>query len=252
MPKGHFAGLWILRGGTSPSNALIFAPQQRIEEVLEKRAVELGAEVRRGHTVIGLDQDDSGVTIAVEGPGGPYDLHAEWLVGCDGGRSAVRKMAGFAFPGLDGIMTGHQAIADFDDPDFFPMGWHRTEHGMIARGPMPKRVFTAEFDGPPADRDAPISREEVQESVRRVSGTSVTITAVHSVTRFTDNTRQASAYRLSAGRVFTSAWATRSTWAGSSPRPRAAGRPRDCWTPTRPSAIRSRSAYCTTHGRRWR
>jgi 2-polyprenyl-6-methoxyphenol hydroxylase-like FAD-dependent oxidoreductase len=199
MPKGHFAGLWILRGGSSSSTGLIFAPQQRIEEVLEKRAVELGAEVRRGHNVVGLDQDDSGVTIAVEGTGGPYDLHTEWLVGCDGGRSAVRKMAGFAFPGLDGIMTGYQAIADFDDPDFFPMGWHRTEHGMIARGPMPKRVLTVEFDGPPADRDAPITREELQESVRRVSGTDVTITAVHSVTRFTDNTRQAPTYRL--GRV---------------------------------------------------
>jgi 2-polyprenyl-6-methoxyphenol hydroxylase-like FAD-dependent oxidoreductase len=195
VPKGHFAGLWILRGGSSSSTSLVFAPQQRIEEALEKRAVELGAEVRRGHTVVGLDQDDSGVTIAVEGPGGPYDLHAGWLVGCDGGRSAVRKMAGLAFPGLDGIMTGYQAIVDFDDPDFFPMGWHWTERGMIARGPMPKRVLTAEFDGPPADRDAPITREELQESVRRVSDTSVTITAVHSVTRFTDNTRQASTYR---------------------------------------------------------
>jgi 2-polyprenyl-6-methoxyphenol hydroxylase-like FAD-dependent oxidoreductase len=199
MPKGHFAGLWILRGGSSSSTPLVFAPQQRIEEVLEERAVALGAEVRRGHTVAGLDQDESGVTVAVEGPDGTYDLRAEWLVGCDGGRSAVRKMAGFAFPGLNGIMTGRQAVADFDDPDFFPMGWHRTEHGMIARGPMPQRVFTAEFDGPPADRDAPITREEVQEAVRRVSGTSVTITAVHSVTRFTDNTRQASTYRL--GRV---------------------------------------------------
>jgi 2-polyprenyl-6-methoxyphenol hydroxylase-like FAD-dependent oxidoreductase len=199
MPKGHFAGLKILRGGSSPSSPPILAPQQRIEEALEKRAVELGAEVRRGHSVVGLDQNDDGVTIAVEGPAGPYDLHAGWLVGCDGGRSTVRKLAGFAFPGLDGIITGYQAIADFDDPDFFPLGWHRTEHGLMVRGPIPKRVFTAQFDGPPADRDAPITREELQAAVRRVSGTSVTVTAVHSVTRFTDNTRQATTYRL--GRV---------------------------------------------------
>src|SRR5262245_64374543 len=92
-------------------------------------------------------------------------------------------------------MTGHQAIADVDDPDFFPMGWHRTEHGLMVRGPMPQRMLTAQFDGPPADRDAPITREELQAAVRRVSGTDVTITAVHSVTRFTDNTRQAETYR---------------------------------------------------------
>ncbi|HZE34374.1 MAG TPA: FAD-dependent monooxygenase [Actinoallomurus sp.] len=73
------------------STALVFAPQQRIEEVLEKRAVELGVEVRRGHAVLGLEQDDCRVTVAVEGPGGAYDLRAEWLVGCDGGRSTVRN-----------------------------------------------------------------------------------------------------------------------------------------------------------------
>jgi len=195
MPRGHFAGLWILRGGSVATSALVLAPQQRIEEALEQRAVSLGSSIRRGHAVTGLSQDSSGVTVAVEGPDGPYDLRAGWLVGCDGGRSAVRKAAGFAFPGLDGVITGHQAIADFDDPDFFPMGWHRTEHGLMVRGPMPQRVLTVEFDGPPADRDTPITREELQASVRRVSGTDVTITAVHSATRFTDNTRQAPTYR---------------------------------------------------------
>lgn len=198
MPRGHFAGLWILRGGSS-SSAFVFAPQQRIEEVLEERAISLGAEIRRGHAFAGLDQDDSGVTVTIDGPDGPYDLRVGWLVGCDGGRSPVRKAAGFAFPGLDGIITGHQAIADFDDPDFFPMGWHRTPQGLMVHGPMPQRVLTVEFDGPPVSRDAPISLAELQASVRRVSGTSVTITAVHSVTRFTDNTRQASSYRR--GRV---------------------------------------------------
>jgi 2-polyprenyl-6-methoxyphenol hydroxylase-like FAD-dependent oxidoreductase len=199
LPKGHFAGLWILRGGSVATTALVMAPQQRIEEALEQRAFSLGAEIRRGHTVTGLGQDAAGVTVRAEGPDGPYDLRAGWLVGCDGGRSPVRKAAGFAFPGLDGIITGHQAIADFDDPDFFPMGWHRTERGLMVRGPMPQRVLTVEFDGPPADRDSPITREELQASVRRVSGTEVTITAVHSATRFTDNTRQATTYRT--GRV---------------------------------------------------
>ncbi|GAB3957636.1 FAD-dependent monooxygenase [Actinoallomurus acanthiterrae] len=197
--RGHFAGLWILRGGTTPAEAPIIAGQQVIEAALEKRAIELGADVRRGHALTGLDQDGTGVTIAVEGPDEPYELRAGWLVGCDGGRSAVRKLTGFAFPGDDGVITGHQALVEVDDPDFFPRGWHRTEHGLLARGPMPQRVLAVEFDGPPVDRSAPITQEELQASLRRLSGTDVTVTAVHSATRFTDNTRQAETYR--AGRV---------------------------------------------------
>ena len=196
MPQGHFAGLWILRGGSAPTS-LVLAPQQRIEEALEKRAVSLGVSIRRGHVFSGLEPDSSGVTVTITGPDGPYSLRTGWLVGCDGGRSPVRKAAGFDFPGLDGIITGHQALADFDDPDFFPLGWHRTPQGLMVHGPSPQRVLTVEFDGPPVSRE--VSLEELQASVRRVSGTSVTLTAVHSVTRFTDNTRQASSYRI--GRV---------------------------------------------------
>ncbi|MDN3352847.1 FAD-dependent monooxygenase [Actinomadura sp. DC4] len=195
-PTGHFAGLWVLRGGSAPAS-LVMAPQQRIEEALEKRALSLGVAIRRGHSFTGLDRDDAGVTVSLSGPDGPYEVRTGWVIGCDGGRSPVRKAAGFAFPGLDGVTTGHQALADFDDPDFFPMGWHRVPHGLMVRGPHPQRVLTLEFDGPPASRA--VSQAELQESVRRVSGTSVTITAVHSVTRFTDNTRQAPSYR--AGRV---------------------------------------------------
>ncbi|GAA4640297.1 FAD-dependent monooxygenase [Actinoallomurus vinaceus] len=196
---GHFAGLWILRGGSYSGGAPILTPQQALESALEKHAAELGVAVRRGHALTRLDQDDHGVALTVEGPEGPYELRVGWLVGCDGGRSAVRKMTGFAFPGLDGVTTGHQALADFDEPDFFPFGWQRTAHGMLVRGPVPQRVMTLEFDGPPVDRSAPVTREELQASVRRLSGTDVTVTAVHSATRFTDNTRQADTYRI--GRV---------------------------------------------------
>jgi hypothetical protein len=65
---------------------------------------------------------------------------------------------------------------------------------------MPGRIVTVEFDEPPADRDAPVTAGELQESLRRTSGVDVTITRVLSATRWTDNTRLAATYRN--GRVF--------------------------------------------------
>jgi hypothetical protein len=127
-------------------------------------------------------------------------MKSAYLVGCDGGRSTVRKLAGFEFPGTDPTLTGYQAIVELDHPErLLPLGWRRTAKGVLAYGPIPGRVFVAEFDGPPPDRNAPITVEEVQASLRRVSGADVTITAMKTATRFTDNARQATTYRL--GRV---------------------------------------------------
>jgi 2-polyprenyl-6-methoxyphenol hydroxylase-like FAD-dependent oxidoreductase len=70
---------------------------------------------------------------------------------------------------------------------------------MLAYGPIPGRICLVEVDGPPPDRNAPVTIEEVQGSLRRVSGADVTITAMKTATRFTDNARQATTYRL--GRV---------------------------------------------------
>ena len=65
-------------------------PQARLERLLDERARELGADVRRGHEVIGVSQDDATVTADVRGPDGPYQVTARYLVGCDGPRSRVR------------------------------------------------------------------------------------------------------------------------------------------------------------------
>jgi hypothetical protein len=78
-------------------------------------------------------------------------------------------------------------------------GWNRTDRGVYAHGPLPGRILTVEFGGPPTDREAPVTAEELQRSLHHVSGVDVTITAVHAATRFTDNARQATSYRL--GRV---------------------------------------------------
>jgi 2-polyprenyl-6-methoxyphenol hydroxylase-like FAD-dependent oxidoreductase len=200
MPKAfpgarHFASMFVLR----PEAPDILAPQQLLEQELAERAAELGVEVRRGHQVTDFTQDEGGVTVAVSGPDGPYEVRGSWLAGCDGGRSTVRKLSGIGFPGTDGVTTGYRAFAEVDDPHFHLPGWFRKDRGLLVYEESPPRFITLEFDGPPADRNAPITAEELQGALRRLSGTWVTVTALGAITRFTDNARQAETYR--SGRV---------------------------------------------------
>ncbi|HEX7302313.1 FAD-dependent monooxygenase [Lentzea sp.] len=165
---GHFAGLFKLDG-----LPLVMLSQQALEHILETRAVELGVEIRRGVGVTDLD------------------LGSEYVVGCDGGRSTVRGLAGFDFPGTGPTLTGYQAVVDLDGD--VPHGWHRTPTGIHAFGPLKGRIMLIEFDGPPASRD--VSRAGLEAALRRVSGLDVRITRVHTATTWTDNTRQATTYR---------------------------------------------------------
>lgn len=210
VPVGHFAGLWVLRGAPEIRTMPVFAMQRDLEVVLERHARDVGAVILRGHEVVaveqgalpdgarrdqGPDDEGGGVRVTAVRGGTTTELTARYLVGCDGGRSLVRQLAGFEFPGTDATITGMQAIVSIAEPSPLQKGWHRTERGMIVSGPDPRRVLTVEFDGPPADRTAPVTRQEVEARLRRVSGTDVTVTALHTGTRWTDHTRQVSTYR---------------------------------------------------------
>ena len=181
--------------GRGPAAAYGVITMQSLETLLSNRAADLQAEIRRGVGLTAFSADDSGVTVYA----GETVVRSGWLVGCDGGRSTVRKLAGFEFPGTDPEICGYSATVEFADPEKLSFGWMRTAKGAYVNGPMPGRILTVEFDGPPKDRDAPITLEELQTSLRKVSGTDATLTAVHAATRWTDNARQASTYRL--GRV---------------------------------------------------
>jgi hypothetical protein len=112
----------------------------------------------------------------------------------------VRRLAGIGFPGTDPELTGYQALVDIADPSPLTDGWTWSARGAYRYGPQPGRVATVEFDSPPADRSTPVTLEAVQAALRRISGTDVTLTALRAApTRWTDNTRQAAAYR--SGRV---------------------------------------------------
>ena len=195
QPGGHFSALFLIDQSLQrdPERHMRAVSQEALERILAVRASELGIEIRRGVSLEGFEQDDGGVTMHTSA--GP--LRARYLVGCDGGRSRVRKLAGFEFPGTDPTITGYQVAAEFDAPERLTKGWQRTPRGLIASAPG--RVFTAEFDGPPADRDAPITQAEVEAAIQRVSGTDVKILSLTTATRWSDNARQATTYRK--GRV---------------------------------------------------
>lgn len=197
---GHFAGI-LLDGNKiefgndrfrlpGPSATGGIVSLAGLEEVLAERARELGVELRLGTEVTDFTDDESGVTVKA----GEVEIRTLWLVGCDGGRSTVRKRAGFEFVGTDPEMTGYIAMADIADPEKLKPGWNLTDQGMYVNGPAPGRISVTEFDGG-VDRDTPITLEAMQERLRRVSGTDVTLTAVHLAARYTDHARQATTYR---------------------------------------------------------
>ena len=170
--------------------------QREVEALLSAHAARLGVTVKRGVEVTGVTQCADGVTVQTEAG----EIHARYVVGCDGGRSIVRHSAGFDFPGTDPEITGRQAVVDFDDASPLRFGWNWSMRGVYRYGPTPGVILTVEFAGPPTDRTSTVTASEIQESLQRVSGTDVRITQLHGQgTRWTDNARQASTYRL--GRV---------------------------------------------------
>ena len=172
-------------------------PQVEVERILGQRAAELGVEVRRGVEVRGFDADEAGVTVHLAGSS---DVRVAWLVGCDGGRSLVRRLAGFDFPGTDPQITGRQAVVTVEGAEHLGRGLaahpHRRLRLRADAGSCAHRRVRRPPGGPGR---APVTAAEIEASLRRVSGVDVRVTEVISAARFTDNARQATTYRR--GRV---------------------------------------------------
>ncbi|MDG6109151.1 FAD-dependent monooxygenase [Dactylosporangium aurantiacum] len=170
--------------------------QAHLETLLERRAVELGVDLRRGHQVRQLRQDDEGVTVQVQGPDGGYELRTGYLVGCDGARSGVRKAIGATFAGSTdptvvsraahvavppssiSVETGDVALPSGDRIGLYT--WHRTERGayvVVPHEPGVVMVSVIEWDGPPITDDIPVSLDEIRASLRRVLGQDLPFTA---------------------------------------------------------------------------
>ncbi|MFI7132012.1 FAD-dependent monooxygenase [Nonomuraea sp. NPDC050153] len=202
---GHFAGMMLDPAKVdvaalpfrlpSPVMEGVMTNLEAVETVLSERAAVLGVEVRRGVTVSAIAQDDEIVVARA----GEHEYAARWLVGCDGGRSAVRGLAGFDFVGTEPQFTGYVALAAIADPGKLGPGFNLTPTGMYLQMPADGHVGMMEFDGGAFDRSQRPTREHLQAVLRRVSGTDVTLSEVHLASSFTDRAMQTTTYRQ--GRV---------------------------------------------------
>ncbi|WP_121715886.1 SDR family oxidoreductase [Streptomyces sp. E5N91] len=199
---GHFGGipLDLTEAGESRYAGQWKAPQIRVEAVLSAWATELGAEVRRGHTVIGLVEAPDGVSVVATAPSGErLRLSAAYIVGCDGEDSAVRRLAGFAFPGAD--PTKELLRADLAGIELRERRFERHPNGVAnaRRGPDGiTRLMVHEFARVPGASRAP-AFAEVRAAWARVTGEDISGAEPVWVNAFHNARRQAARYRK--GRV---------------------------------------------------
>jgi 3-(3-hydroxy-phenyl)propionate hydroxylase len=170
--------------------------QSQFEPILAAWVGELGVPILRGREVVGCVQDDTGVD--VETAGGT-SLRAEYLVGCDGGRSLVRRAAGIDFPGLDPSTSWMIAEVEMDEEP--ELGFRRDsagrQHALGRRQEgEPVRVVLTE---PTVGHTGEPSLDELREALVAVYGTDFGLRSASWISRFTDLTRQAASYRR--GRV---------------------------------------------------
>ncbi len=197
---GHFAGIPFLDGNIDtsqwrcrlPSSTAtnLLSEMKELGSVLARRAAALGVEIKRGLAVTDFQQTANGVTVQ----SGDQSFEGKWLVGCDGSRSVVRKAGGFEFAGTEPEFTGYSAQIDLADPEKLSPGRNLTPTGMYFQS-QPDYLVMVEFDGGAAHGAEPVTLEHVQQVLRRVSNTDVTISALHNVTTWTDRARQATTYR---------------------------------------------------------
>lgn len=165
--------------------------QSHIERILAGWVDELGVSILRGREVVGFAQDDAGVDVELSGD---TPLRAEYLVGCDGGRSVVRKAAGIDFPGLDPSTSWIIAEVEMDEEPKLGM---RREGGGI--GPVNReegrgryRVVLTEQD---LEHTSEPTLQDLREALVVAYGTDFGVHSSTWISRFTDMSRQAASYR---------------------------------------------------------
>ncbi|MCX5563662.1 FAD-dependent monooxygenase [Streptomyces sp. NBC_00038] len=201
-PLGHFGGVQfdytVLEDAHFGARGV---PQSHTEDVLERWALSLGADIRRGWEFLELDEPDDGsddrVEITVATPQGVQRLSAPYLVGCGGGSSPVRRAAGFAFPGTDATRTMY--LADVAGCELRPrfLG-ERLPGGMVMAAPLGDgvdRIIVVPDAVPGQERERTVGFTEIADAWQHITGEDISAGTAHWVSSFTDATRQVTEYR---------------------------------------------------------
>ncbi|MER7790854.1 rifampin monooxygenase [Streptomyces sp. NPDC097640] len=176
-------------------------PQPTTDRLLAERATELGAEIRRGCELVGLSQDEHGVTVELADGA---RLRSRYLVGCDGGRSTVRKLLGVGFPGEPSrhdTLLGEMEVAVEQATVAAVVAEVRKTHLRFGLGPFGGGVYrvVVPAERVAEDRSVPPTLEEFKQQLRVFAGTDFGVHSPRWLSRFGDATRLAERYRT--GRV---------------------------------------------------
>ncbi|WP_406273256.1 rifampin monooxygenase [Streptomyces sp. NBC_00191] len=176
-------------------------PQTTTDRLLTEHATEVGVDIRRGHELVGLSQDDDGVTAELADG---TRLRSRYLVGCDGGRSTVRKLLGVGFPGEPTrveTLLGEMEVAVPQETVAAVVAEVRKTQLRFGVGPFGGGVYrvVVPAEGLAEDRSVPPTLEEVKKQLRVFAGTDFGVHSPRWLSRFGDATRLAERYRV--GRV---------------------------------------------------
>jgi bifunctional hydroxylase/dehydrase len=172
-------------------------PQARIEAILGEWAAELGVDVMRGYEAVRLTDNGDSVDLEAEGPEGHRRLRGRFVVGCDGGRSTVRKAAGFDFPGTDATIEMFLADVAGCNLRVRQIG-EKKPGGMVMSAPQGNgvdRIIVCERGTPPRQRSGPPGFPEVADAWERLTGEDIHDGTPLWVSSFGDATRQVTEYR---------------------------------------------------------
>lgn len=191
-PRLGYGGIFLdISDFPTRHNYLLALWQKDFEPILADWVGELGVPILRGREVVAFAQHDTGVAVELSDD---TSLGAEYLVGCDGGRSLIRKAAGIDFPGLDPSTSWMIAEVEMDEEP--EVGFRHDSVGTHALGRMgdhgPVRVVLTERH---VEHTGEPSLDELRETLVAVYGTHYGLRSASWISRFTDMTRQAASYR---------------------------------------------------------
>uniref|UniRef100_A0AAU1LSY9 FAD-dependent monooxygenase n=1 Tax=Streptomyces sp. NBC_00148 TaxID=2903626 RepID=A0AAU1LSY9_9ACTN len=194
-PRGHFGGIGLDLTLPSSHPGQWKVPQGRTEELLQDRALQLGADLRRSHRLTGLTTGPDGVSADALGPEGPVRFSARYLVGCDGEDSTVRRLVGADFPGRDAVRELLRAdVSGIRTPD---RRFLRLPDGLAISATRDgvTRVMVHAFDSRARHRTGAPDFAEVVEAWKRVTGEDIGHGVPLWINAFGDAGRQLDRYR---------------------------------------------------------